>query len=192
MNQSQDTCQLQNVAAYLDGELTGLPLDQFEQHLKECSSCAQELRVQRQLLCTLEVAFGNSHSFDLPEDFTRVVTARAENDLRTIRHRHERKRAVQLCAILAAVSFVFLGAATRAVVLEPLRSFWRTTRVLLDFGWQALSNAGATIVVLARMAGRALVESQAGSRLLLTITFFISLVCLSLLIAKYRRAEIVE
>src|ERR1044072_3650165 len=155
MNQPPETCQMQNIAAYLDGELTEVALDQFEQHLTDCSSCAMELRLQRQLLCTLDVAFNDSRSFDLPPDFTRVVTVRAESDLRTIRHRHERKRALQLCALLALISFALLGAATRAVVFDPVRSFFRTARVLLDFVWEGVSNAGATVVVLTRMMGRA-------------------------------------
>jgi anti-sigma factor RsiW len=192
MDEMHETCQVQNVAAYLDGELPATVADSFEQHVKECPACAGELRIQRQLLCTLEVAFNDSRSFALPDNFTRAVTVRAENDLRTIRHRQERKRAIQLCVMLAGISFALLGAAARAVVFDPVRSFLRTARVLFDFAWQATADAGATVLVLIRMIGRAVVESQSGSRLLLTLTFVISLVCLSLLIAKYRRAEIVE
>ena len=185
-------CQLEDIAAYLDGELAANALDRFEQHVQECAACAAELRVQRQLLCTLEVAFNDSRSFELPNNFTRVVTATAENDLRTIRQRHERRRAVQLCLMLALLSFGLLGAATRAVVFDPLRSFLRTSRVLLDFVWQAFSDAGETAAVLLRMIGRAALSAQPGARLLLAFAFLLSLGCLSLLIARYRRAEIVE
>jgi len=81
-------CQLEEVAAYLDGELTGVALDEFEQHLGSCASCTTELRTQRQLLCTLDVAFNDARSFHLPNNFARVVTARAENDLTGMRDRH--------------------------------------------------------------------------------------------------------
>src|SRR4029077_2487141 len=111
-------CQLEDVAAYLDGELTSVALAKFEQHVSSCTGCATELRVQRQLLCTLDVAFNDSHSFNLPNNFARVVTARAENDLTGMRDRRERRRALQLCAILALVSFGLLGAATRAIVFD--------------------------------------------------------------------------
>ncbi|HYX29761.1 MAG TPA: zf-HC2 domain-containing protein [Pyrinomonadaceae bacterium] len=192
MDDAHDTCQSEETAAYLDGELSGVALDRFERHLKQCSTCASELRVQRQLLCTLDVAFNDSRSFELPSDFTRVVTASAENDLRTIRHRHERRRALQLCALLALVSFGLLGAATRALVFDPLRSFLRTARVLSDFAWQAFSDATETVLVLIRMIGRAVFAAQPGSRVWLAAVFLICLCWLSLLIIRYRRAEIVE
>jgi predicted anti-sigma-YlaC factor YlaD len=187
-----NTCQLEDVAAYLDGELAGVSLDRFEQHLKECSACATELRVQRQLLCTLDVAFSDSRSFDLPNNFARVVTARAENDLSGMRNRHERKRALQLCVLLALIAFALLGAATRTIVLDPLRSFFRVARVLSDLLWQAVSDAVATVAVLSRVIGRAVLDTQPGSRLLLVLAFLLSLSCLSLLIVRYRRAQIVE
>ena len=62
-------CEREDVAAYLDGELTAEELTSFETHLKSCAACAVELRRQRQLLCTLDVAFNESRAFDLPRDF---------------------------------------------------------------------------------------------------------------------------
>lgn len=185
-------CDLEEVAAYLDGELTGAVLDRFEQHVKACAACADELRMQRQLLCTLDVAFNDSTGFDLPNDFTRVVTARAENDLSGMRNRHERRRAIQLCAVLALVAFGLLGAATRTVVLDPLRSFFRTARVLFDFVWQAISQAASSALVLIRLIGRAVLLTQTGSRFFLVLAFFLSISFLSLLIVKYHRAQIIE
>ena len=187
-----NTCQLEDVAAYLDGELAGAALDRFEHHAKTCQTCATELRAQRQLLCTLDVAFNNSRSFDLPNNFTRVVTARAENDLSAMRNGRERKRALQLCVLLALVAFALLGAATRTIVIDPVRSFFRVARVLLDFLWQAVSDAVATLAVLSRVIRSAVLDTQPGSRLLLVLAFLVSLSCLSLLIVRYRRAQIVE
>jgi len=187
-----NTCQLEDVAAYLDGELTGIALERFEHHARECATCARELRAQRQLLCTLDVAFSESRSFDLPNNFARVVTARAENDLSGMRNRHERKRALQLCVLLALIAFALLGAATRTVVVDPLRSTFRVARVLFDLLWQAAADALATVAVLTRVIGRAVLDTQPGSRLLLVLAFLLSLSCLSLLIVRYRRAQIVE
>ncbi len=188
MDHTDNGCPLEDVAAYLDGELTAAGLARFEQHVHECAPCANELRAQRQLLCTLDVAFNDSRTFDLPQNFARVVTASAENDLSMIRNGRERKRALQLCGLLGLISFGLLGAATRTVVIDPLRSIFRTTRVLFDLLFQALSDAAATASVLIRMIGRA----QPASRLLLTLIFIGSLFCLSLLIVKYRRAQIIE
>jgi hypothetical protein len=183
---------MEDVAAYLDGELTGVAVDRFELHAKTCQTCAQELRAQRQLLCTLDVAFSNSPSFDLPNNFTRVVTARAENDLSAMRNRGERKRALQLCLLLALIAFALLGAATRTIVIDPLRSMFRVARVLFELLWQTASDAAATVAVLIRVIGRAALNAQPGFRLLLVCAFLLSLSCLSLLIIRYRRAQIVE
>src|ERR1041385_3613132 len=65
-------CQLEDVAAYVDGELAGDALSDFEAHLRSCKGCADELLTQKQLLCTLNVAFNDSRSFELP----RVGTVR--------------------------------------------------------------------------------------------------------------------
>jgi anti-sigma factor RsiW len=186
------SCEREDVAAYVDGELGGAALARFEQHLRECGACAHELRLQRQLLCTLEVAFNDQRAFALPNNFARVVTARAESDLSGVRNRKERRRALQLCAVLALVAFGLLGAATRTVVLDPLRSFFHTGRVLFDLVWQTISPAGTSALVLVRVTGRALLLTQTGSRFLLVLAFLLSISCLSLLIVKYHRAQIIE
>ena len=192
MNDAQIKCELEDVAAYLDGELDGPALVQFEEHVKQCPECTVELRAQRQLLCTLDVAFNQSKGFDLPSNFSRVVTARAENDLAGMRNGRERKRAIQLCMVLALVSFGLLGAATRAIVFDPLRSSLRVVRVLSDLLWQLVSDAVSAASVCARVIGRAMLDTQPGSRLLLVFAFILSVSCLSFLIVRYRRAQIIE
>ena len=192
MNDAQIKCELEDVAAYLDGELDGPALVQFEEHVKQCPECAIELRAQRQLLCTLDVAFNQSKGFDLPSNFSRVVTARAENDLAGMRNGDERKRAIQLCIVLALVSFGLLGAAARAIVFDPLRSSLRVVRVLSDLLWQVVSDAVSAASVCARVIGRAMLDTQPGSRLLLVFAFILSVSCLSFLIVRYRRAQIIE
>lgn len=185
-------CQLEEVAAYLDGELDGVALKTFEGHLTGCPDCLTELRVQRQLLCTLDFAFGESRSFELPHDFTRVVAAHAESDLSGMRRKSERRRAVQLCAVLALVSFALLGAATRTLVFDPVRSFVRIAGSLLGLLWRAVYDAGTGTVVIIRVVGRAALFDSHGLALFLAITFIVSISLLPLLIAKYHRAKIIE
>src|SRR5437762_4862038 len=132
---SEVMCQVEDVAAYLDGELNEPAVTRFEDHLKSCRDCATELRMQRQLLCTLDVAFNNSRTFALPQDFARIVTTRAESDLSGMRRKPERRRAVTLCAALALVSFALMGAAARAIVFDPVRSFFRATASLFQLCW---------------------------------------------------------
>jgi anti-sigma factor RsiW len=185
-------CQLEDVAAYLDGELDGVALETFEAHLKACPDCAKELREQRQLLCTLDFAFNESGSFQLPHDFSRVVAAHAENDLSGMRKKSERRRAVQLCAVLALVSFGLLGAAARTLVFDPARSLLRVTGSFFNLLWQTVYDAGTGIAVIVRVVGRAIVFSSHGLGVVLAVAFIISISLLPLLISRYHRGQIIE
>jgi hypothetical protein len=185
-------CQFQDVAAYLDGELSGALLQNFEAHLQTCATCAAELRSQRQLLCTLDVAFNESVEFQLPQDFTRVVAAHAESDLSGMRRKGERHRALQVCAILALVSFALLGTAARTLIVEPTQSFLRLAATIFDFGWRVTYDAGTGLAVIIRVLGRAIVSGPPSLALVMLLVFVISISLLSFLIAKYHRAQIIE
>jgi len=185
-------CPREDVAAYLDGEMNGNALENFEEHLKVCTDCAAELRTQRQLLCTLDVAFNGSRAFELPHDFTRVVAAHAESDLSGMRKKSERQRALKLCAVLALVSFALLGAAARALILDPIRSFVRVAESLLDLVGRTVYDAGTGVAVIVRVVSRSIVFAPHGLGLLLLLTFVIALSLLPLLIVRYHRAQIIE
>jgi predicted anti-sigma-YlaC factor YlaD len=194
MNQSNHAngCELEDVAAYLDGELSTEKAAEFEAHLEACRDCAAELRTQRQLLCTLEVAFNDSRSFELPADFTRVVTAHAESDLSVMQRKGERRRAFQVCAVLALVSFALLGAATRVLVLEPAQSFLRLAQVFFNLVWRMIYDAGTGLAVILRVLSRAVAFGPYGLGLIVLLAFLSSIFLLSFLIAGYHRAQIIE
>src|SRR5229473_1910097 len=185
-------CRTEDVAAYLDGELDGASSESFEAHLKTCASCATELRMQRQLLCTLDFAF-NEPSFELPRNFSRVVAAHAESDLSGMRKKSERRRALQLCALLALLAFALLGAASSVLVFQPARSFLRIAGSLLDLVGRALYDAATGAAVIVRVVGRALILAPHGLGLLLIVLpFLIALAVLPRLIVNYHRAQVIE
>src|SRR5712691_7538729 len=194
MNDSthEHECRIEDVAAYLDGELGGSASESFEAHLKTCARCATELRTQRQLLCTLDLAF-SERSFELPRNFSRVVAAHAESDLSGMRKKGERRRAFQLCALLALLAFALLGAASRALVFQPARSFLRIAGSLLDLVGRALYDAGTGATVILRVVGRALILAPYGLGVIVIILpFLIALALLPRLIANYHRAQVIE
>ena len=192
MNDFSEKCQLEDVAAYLDGELSEAGVNRFEDHLNSCLDCATELRAQRQLLCTLDVAFNGNRSFQLPHDFTRIVTARAESDLSGMRNKLERRRALKLCAVLALVSFALLGAAARTVVLDPLSTLFRISRTVLQLAWQAASETVMSATALVRVIVRAVLLDQNGLGLLMLVGFLIAISVLPFLLVKYHRAQTIE
>lgn len=184
-------CRTEDVAAYLDGELDGAASESFEAHLKTCARCPTELRAQRQLLCTLNLAF-SERSFELPRNFSRVVAAHAESDLSGMRKKSERRRAFQLCALLALLAFALLGAASRALVFQPARSFLRIAGSLFDLAGRAFYDAGTGVAVIVRVVGRALILAPHGLGLVLLLPFVIALALLPLLIVNYHRAQVIE
>ena len=185
-------CQLEDVAAYVDGELTGAALEDFEAHLRSCGACVDELRTQRQLLCALDVAFNDSRSFELPREFSRVVTARAESDLSGVRRKRERRRALKMCAALAVTSFALMGAAAQGLVIDPLRSVFRVANILLDFAVRAALDLAETVAVFIRVFTRAIFFAPYGIGVLFLIALLFSTLLLPFLIASYHRAQIIE
>ncbi|HKS29393.1 MAG TPA: zf-HC2 domain-containing protein [Pyrinomonadaceae bacterium] len=188
----KESCRSTEVAAYLDGELGAGALLAFEEHLKECSSCAGKLEEQRRLLCTLDMAFSDEKTLSLPADFARVVTAHAQMDMSGVRERRERGRALSLSLILALFSFALLGSAALSdSVFEPVRVFGRLAGTGFGILWRAIYDAGATLAVIMRIIGRFAFESHpAGffSYLLLGA----ALLLLLRLIRGYHRARATE
>src|ERR1043166_1412453 len=147
-------CPREEIAAYLDGELDGSGLNSFEAHVAKCAHCAPELRSQRQLLCTLEAAFGTARHITLPDNFTRVVAAHAENDMHGLRHKVERRRALQLCAALLLTAFMLVGAASNKLIFQPVRAFLHITASALDVLLRTVADAAEGLAIIARMIAR--------------------------------------
>ena len=192
MKADQNTCPREEIAAYLDGELGGVALEHFEAHLTGCLKCAGELRSQRQLLCTLDAAFSSSSRIKLPEDFTRVVATHAEHNLRGLREKPERLRALQLCALLAVTAFALLGAASGALVLTPARNSFRIVARLLEVLSQTVLEAAQGFAIVGRMMGRAAVAGPYGFGAMIAFVFIGSIFLLPRLIASYHRTQIIE
>ena len=185
-------CPREEIAAYLDGELDGATASSFEAHVECCADCAAELRSQRQLLCTLEAAFGTARHFELPENFTRVVAAHAENDMRGLRHKVERRRALQLCAALLLAAFMLLGAASNNLIFQPARAFLRITASALEVLLRTIADAAEGMAIVARMIARTTVAGPHGFGILIASVFLIAISLLPRLIANYHRTEFIE
>ncbi len=186
------TCPREEIAAYLDGELDGAATIVFEDHVEQCDDCARELRSQRQLLCTLEAAFGKSGRFDLPENFTRVVAAHAESDMQGLRHKLEYRRAMKLCAVILLAAFTLLGAASNNLIFQPIRAFLRVGSSAIEMLLHSLADAVEGIAIIARMIARTTITSPRGFGILIALVFLIAISLLPRLIANYHRTEFIE
>ena len=189
--QNSSACKSEEIAAFLDGELDTAALSQFEQHIRLCSPCSEQLREQKRLLCALDFALGNESALPLPPaNFARVVAAHAQSDMSGMRARSEHKRALWLCAMLAAASALLIGAAAlNESVITPLRAIMKPAAMILGFFWHTIYNAVAGVVVISRVSSHLLFESRPlgviGALLLVA-----ALALLPSLIVSYHRARI--
>lgn len=184
-------CPGAEVAAYLDGELRSGALRAFEEHVKECRSCARKLEEQRRLLCTLDMAFSDEKTLKLPADFARVVTAHAQTDMSGVRDSRERGRALRLSIALALISFALLGsAALTDSVFEPVRMFGRLAGAGLGIVWRAIYAVGAGLAVVMRIIGRFVFESHAALGLFGYLILAAALLLLLRLIRSYHRVRV--
>ena len=190
--QNSSACKSEETAAYLDGELDQAARTQFEQHIRLCSSCAEQLREQKRLLCALDFALGGESALRPvpPANFARVVAAHAQSDMSGVRAHSEHKRALWLCAMLAGASALLIGAAALSEsVVTPLRAITKPLGMIVGFFWHTIYNASAGVVVISRVSGHLLFESRplgvVGALLLVA-----ALGLLPLLIISYHRARI--
>ncbi|HEY8563081.1 MAG TPA: zf-HC2 domain-containing protein [Pyrinomonadaceae bacterium] len=110
--QSPTECPRTEIAAYIDGELDPRAELSLELHLAGCPVCAAELNEQKKLLCALDFALDKEEEIELPENFTKIVVANAESNVRGLRCPRERNRALTVCAALLLIVFIGLGAET--------------------------------------------------------------------------------
>jgi anti-sigma factor RsiW len=138
-------------AAFLDGELDAAASEEFERHARSCAACSDALLEQRRLLCLLDTAFDETFRkrVALPRDFTRQLTARAQNDLSGVRESGERRRALKICAALAAVVFALSGFAAVGALWAAARGAGR----LLGSAGHAAADAGSGAGLALRVVG---------------------------------------
>ncbi len=181
------------LAAYLDGELDRDENARVEEHVCACPPCAREIREQRLMLATLGAAFVGEQKLKLPEDFARIVAARARVDMRGLRARGERRRAWRVCGVLACLVFALLGVASFKVAFSPLAVL---TKVAFSVGTMLVKTTmdlGAGAAVVLRFIGGSFFSAAPKATSVLGLLVFASaVVLLRRLIETYHREKISE
>ena len=177
-------------AAYLDGELDARDAEDFENHAHQCEACSAALLEQRRLLCLLDTAFDRNFEkrIALPAGFTRQLRVRAQNDMRGVRARSERRRALKICAALGAAAFALTGFAALDSVVAPALSAARAAGGVLSVARHAAAETGEGASVVLRAVGGSLVAGSAPLALLQLAALAAALALLLRLIIAYHRA----
>ena len=179
------------VAAYLDGELAGGESFAFDSHLETCGTCPSALAEQRRLSGLITAAISGPHeAVVLPADFARVVTARAQSDMTSVRGAREKRRAALLVLALAAVAFALIGAGGWNELLAPAATVARGLASAVDIALRSLAELAAGALLLLRGLGGFLVQEQSGraTRFAALAALACAVLVLFRLITKYHRA----
>lgn len=188
----EKVCERNLIAAYVDGELaTDLTL-LFEDHLESCDECRAELRAHRLFVCELEAAMLESAEIPVPDDFSRMVAARAASDMSGVRTRSEHRKALTICAVLALFGFTLLGAAARNTVFLIAERFVGTVFSLIGFVGTAVYDTVAGFVVVFRVLSKKVIIDSGLLGGPLVVLLALAILILSRLISNYHRTSATE
>lgn len=178
-------CPRDDIAAYLDGELSADAAAALEVHAAECSICRRSLSEQRQLLAALGATLGRDADLDLPKDFTKRIVVNAESTVAGLRRPGEVFTASLICAALFFVAIFALGGDT----VNITAAFAGAGEKLVAVG-AFIIKLFANIAFAAVVILRALGSHAAGLPLLMTaVATLLVLLFLSLWILKRRGAQ---
>jgi hypothetical protein len=115
MEAVRQNCPFEDIAAYVDGELTAQRELEVELHFAGCPQCYSELNDQKAFLRALDQTLSEG-DLDLPHDFARVVAANAESSVAGLRRSQERYHALFICAGLSLFVLFALGSQAENVL----------------------------------------------------------------------------
>lgn len=184
VEKTEQACPRAEIAAYLDGELAPPAETAFEQHLAACEICSFRLNEQKRLLCALNFAFDDERNFELPPDFVKTVTVRAEADVSGLRSGKERRRAIAF-ALALFIAGVGVGVAGKKTGLLETAAGQIASIAGVFFGFFYNLVFGATVIF--RAVSRQLTAGASVYSVLLVALLLVSLAALSLLLTRYHR-----
>ena len=192
MSTNYNSCDPQNIVAYVDGELEPSHRATLEEHIKHCARCTSELQAQRLFMCELDSALASPFDVAVPPNFAQVVAVYAESDMRGVRDRSEHTRALRFCIILGLAAFALLGVASSKAVILSVRSVAGKVFGVLGLFARTTFDAASGFTVISRVVSRGLIPDSrlAGFAGLLLVVLAIAV--LSLLISRYHRTRVIE
>ena len=140
LRQNSEKCPVDDLGAYLDGELSADARDAIERHVASCADCNRELNFQKKILLALESPLSDD-DVELPKDFTKKVVVNAETRVNGLRRPKERLDALFIAVALLLFSLFALGTDARrtfgvvGAVFETMSAVVGTTaHFVLDMG----------------------------------------------------------
>ncbi len=160
------TCPSDEIAAYIDGELTLAHELELDSHFADCQVCSNELNQQKLFLRHLDASLKHESDLELPKNFTKQIVANAESTVSGLSRPRERFNALFICAGLALFALFTMGVESGnlfgrfSVILE------KTAAVADIFGHAIYSFFVGMAVIVRTVAS----ESQIGLAAVITIS----------------------
>lgn len=179
-------CPSDEIAAYIDGELTTKREHELDAHFLECSVCSDELNQQKQFLCQLDSSLKQGSDLDLPADFAKTIVANAESTVSGLRRPREQFNAIFICAGLSL--FVLFASGTDAPTVFSGVSviFDQIMAVGSFFGHLIYSVLIGVSIILRSLASQ--VRADLAAMVFLTAISLVSLMFISRRVLRMRRA----
>lgn len=185
---TEKICPRQDIAAYIDGELTPREELALEAHFANCPDCLSELNLQKQMLCALDFGLEPQAEIELPKNFAKVVATRAESGVCGLRSKEERFRALFLSALLFLIVLVGLGAETGNLLSTSGKFLEKGIAVASFFGHLVFDLAFGITIILRSLSSQ-FVFSSLMSFVAVAFFFALSVLTLSHLISRYRQPK---
>ncbi len=103
-------CPVDEISAYIDGELDLVREIELEAHFALCQTCSYELNQQKQFLCGLNSSLKAEPDIKLPANFTKLIVANAESNVSGVRRPRELYNAIFICTGLFLFVLFAMGA----------------------------------------------------------------------------------
>ena len=179
-------CPVDDIAAYIDGELTAAREIELEAHLTACRICARELNRQKQFLCGLNSSLKEERDLDLPVNFTKVIVANAEARVSGLRRPRERRNALVALAVLVVATIAVLGN-DLTVAVSAIAVVFEKSSALIGFISHFILDIALGAVVVFRSLAAQLVFGSTVSLGSLLLAFAISTIAISRLVLRNSR-----
>lgn len=142
-------CPRDEIASYIDGELSPAEEAAFDKHLTECGDCRTELKHQKAFLFALNASLESEDDIPLPKDFTRTIVANAESRVSGLRRPREQFTAIFICAALFIFALFALGGEAE-IVWVAIGSVVEKIAAVGSFVLRLVFHVSYSIAVVAR------------------------------------------
>lgn len=179
-------CPVDEIAAYIDGELDTARELEVGAHFDVCKECSRELNSQKQFLCGLNSGLRNEAEFELPANFTRSIIANAESSVSGLRQPAERFNALFIFSSLFLFVLFVMGPDAGRLFQGIVSALDQTAIVGGFFGHLVYSLFLGITIILRSLASQ--LSFDGITALAVTAAFLITSLLISRMLLPIRRA----